>query len=312
MSYNSDFQKDSRRKLKKINSELAILEQRVFKTLTTLTGRKRLRASHFGFANKELRRYYALMIKRFSLWANNFIPVRYRQEIRQLNRLIARNKYRGAKFIITQIIKRRAVSEISNLLVSNAISNFALAANSGLRQKLDFVSFSKRAQLDDATLEYILGSELKQRKTLRGLRSVREYLQQQYGTSVIAGRRSYKAADYATLVGRTKFHEAQAQAAKMTALNYDTDLVLVSNHNTDSSICQPYEAKIYSIGGRSRDFPVLQNTPPFHPNCQHTLYPVFREALENRGQVRAYSAFSSGNISRPPVPANFVPISERG
>lgn len=72
---------------------------------------------------------------------------------------------------------------------------------------------------------------------------------------------------YSELVSRTKWHEAQTEAVKVVNKNYDTDLVRVSSHNTTTAICQQYEAKIFSLTGKDKRFPVADAVPPFHPNC---------------------------------------------
>jgi len=125
------------------------------------------------------------------------------------------------------------------------------------------------------------------------------------------GVRHYKPSYYAEMVSRTRFHEAQSRSAIVTAKNYKTSLLQISSHNTDSTICQPYENKIYSIDGKDSRFPVLQNIPPFHPNCLHTMYPVFVEALEQRGELKEWSDFSKDKTEAPPNPKGFIPVDDR-
>ena len=76
-------------------------------------------------------------------------------------------------------------------------------------------------------------------------------------------------------------------------------------------ICIPYEGRIYSVNGKDKRFPPLDNTTPYHPNCLHLMFPAFVSAMEAQGSLDAFSAFSKGKISRPPVPAGFIPISKR-
>jgi hypothetical protein len=129
---------------------------------------------------------------------------------------------------------------------------------------------------------------------------------------VIAGARRFSPKYYAEMVTRSKFHEAQAQGALLTAQNYGTSLVQVSSHNTTTKICIPYEGKVYSIGGKDSRFPVLENISPFHPNCLHLLFPMFASAMEVDGSLEGWTAFSSGAIKVPPSPANFIPVDARG
>ncbi len=126
-----------------------------------------------------------------------------------------------------------------------------------------------------------------------------------------AGKYKYKPRYYADMVARVKFHEAQSEASVLQCGNYGTDLVQVSSHNTTTAICVPFEGKIYSVSGTSKMFPPLFDTPPYHPNCLHLIYPTFESAMEVQGTLDSFSAFSKGTISRPPIPASFIPISKR-
>ncbi len=128
---------------------------------------------------------------------------------------------------------------------------------------------------------------------------------------VQAGNRKFSPSYYAELVARTKFHEAHSIAAVSQAGNYGTDLLQVSSHNTPTAICVPFEGKIFAVGGGDKRFPPLSDTPPYHPNCLHLLFPTFVEAMEVQGTLDSFSAFSRGKISRPPVPAGFVPVGQR-
>ena len=128
---------------------------------------------------------------------------------------------------------------------------------------------------------------------------------------VQAGSKKFTPSYYAEMVTRTKFHEAHSFAGLAQAKNYGTDLVQVSSHNTTTAICLPFEAKVFSVSGKDPRFPPLTETPPYHPNCLHLIFPTFESAMEVQGTLKAFSAFSEGRISRPPVPAGFVPIDKR-
>ena len=104
--------------------------------------------------------------------------------------------------------------------------------------------------------------------------------------------------------------ESETNATIQTATTLGSDLVQVSSHNTTCDICAQYEGKIYSINGVSKDFPRLEEEPPYHPNCRHLLIVQFREVLELRG-IEQYTAFSNGKIEKPPYIPSFVPIKER-
>lgn len=123
--------------------------------------------------------------------------------------------------------------------------------------------------------------------------------------------RHYGIGDYAELVSRTKWHEAQTAATKAVAANYSTDLVRVSAHNTTTEICQYYEGKVMSISGKSEEFEFLDREPPFHPNCLHYLTVTFEETLKSSGQFDAASDFSKGKTDQPPNLPSFIPVQDR-
>jgi hypothetical protein len=95
--------------------------------------------------------------------------------------------------------------------------------------------------------------------------------------------RKYDIKDYAEMVVRTKIIESAASGVINIALDVGSDLVQVSDHNTDCEICQEFEGKVFSISGNDTDFPVMDFTLGLHPNCQHSITVAFREILERRG-----------------------------
>ena len=115
---------------------------------------------------------------------------------------------------------------------------------------------------------------------------------------------------YAEKMLRTQTRMLQTQGALDAARMVDTDLVQVSSHNTTCPICVEYEGKIYSISGTSPIFPPLDDEPPYHPYCKHSLTPTFMSVLSKRG-IQPYIDFSQGRSDIHPTVRNWIPISER-
>lgn len=112
-------------------------------------------------------------------------------------------------------------------------------------------------------------------------RMINDYLFDQLdedGLINVKGRR-YQPRYYAELVARTEMRKAQSEAVINSCGQYGTDLVEVSSHGTTTPICLNYEGRVFSISGNSAEFPYLDLEPPFHPNCQHFLYPTSPEAV---------------------------------
>jgi hypothetical protein len=98
--------------------------------------------------------------------------------------------------------------------------------------------------------------------------------------------RNYEPQAYSRLVSRSRVMESSNQANINASLQYGVDLVQVDIHSGSCEICDPYQGKIYSISGQDKDFPPLEERPPFHPNCRHLLLPMTRESLIARGLLQ--------------------------
>jgi hypothetical protein len=122
---------------------------------------------------------------------------------------------------------------------------------------------------------------------------------------------NWKIETYADLVARTKLQEASAQAAINSAVSFGFDLIQVSSHNTLTPLCQEFEGKIYSISGKDPDFPPLEQSTPFHPNCQHSMSVTTREGMEAQGSLDGFIKFSNDKTENYPTGTSFIPVSER-
>lgn len=94
--------------------------------------------------------------------------------------------------------------------------------------------------------------------------------------------KQWQADRYAEMVARTTLREAQTEATLELCREYDNDLVEVSSHGTVCMLCHDYEGQIYSISGKHPVYPALQDSPPYHPNCEHSLLPTSDPALDVR------------------------------
>jgi hypothetical protein len=102
------------------------------------------------------------------------------------------------------------------------------------------------------------------------------------GQFIVVNGRHFTLDYYAEMVGRTRMRESQSEAAKNMSQEYDNDLMIISHHaNPCAEICKPLEDQIYSISGMDLEYPALteETTPPFHPNCEHSISPTSRTAM---------------------------------
>ncbi len=90
---------------------------------------------------------------------------------------------------------------------------------------------------------------------------------------VQVGGRNFQAGKYAEMVIRTTTREAHSHAVIEQTQAAGSDLVEVSSHGA-SDECGDYEGNVYSLDGTTPGYDVLDQVPPFHPNCVHVLAPV--------------------------------------
>jgi len=92
--------------------------------------------------------------------------------------------------------------------------------------------------------------------------------------------RKYKPTGYIKMVARTEMRRLQTAATIDRCGQYDNDLVQISSHDNPCLICMPFEGQIYSISGKHPTYEKLMDSPPYHPNCEHTLNPTTDTAIK--------------------------------
>lgn len=97
--------------------------------------------------------------------------------------------------------------------------------------------------------------------------------------------RNWVPENYARMVTRTTTREAMSEAFIARAKSDGQDLVRVSTHQggNDDPHCGPYDDKLFSLSGTTPGVPVLDEPPPWHPNCKHVLIPPTLDDIESTG-----------------------------
>jgi hypothetical protein len=316
---NSAFEKDFALRFQSLSKKLTKLETSLQKLLVSSINGAKASIGYWKAIEAEMNYIYAQMIAQFDTWSLQQIPKRYKNSLYTINQRIKRNKSILAigKRTTTALWNSNASRQIVNALYKDAADSFASAALSGKRNIQRLLRQTQQALINEGLVDitvavgFEMGDLRKAADALSGglWSALDEAVQNKQ--FVQAGRYKYKPDYYAELVARTKFHDAHTQAALAQARNYETDLVQVSSHNTTTRICMPFEGKIFSVSGNDNRFPPLNDSPPYHPNCLHLIYPTFIEALEASKQLDSFSAFSKGDIEKPPAPAGFIPVGQR-
>lgn len=105
-------------------------------------------------------------------------------------------------------------------------------------------------------------------------RDIKSTLQSQGLEALIdRGGRQWTLNRYGEMLTRTHLIRANTDAAINRFAESEVDIVEVSTHGTTDEVCLRYEGNIYSLSGKSKNYPKIPLLPPFHPNCKHSLLP---------------------------------------
>lgn len=243
------------------------------------------------------------------------LPGIYKKQITALNaytQKVLKAKIRRQRKKINDLLDDRDSRRMLQSINANVTSLYSASSANGMREVEKVFRATQQSLISDTAI----GRQVAAARSLGDIQLASESLEASFNAIleakvVMVNGRRYKPSYYSRLVARTQFHELQTYAAKRTAENYDFDLVRVSSHNTTTPVCQQYEGKVYSTGGRTPGFPLLGAAPPFHPNCLHNLFPESKASLEAQGILGRTRQFSQGEIKKPPIPKNFIPVKKR-
>jgi hypothetical protein len=79
---------------------------------------------------------------------------------------------------------------------------------------------------------------------------------------------------YAKMAIRTTTREAVSYGTANRMAEAGLDLVTISQHEDSDEVCDEYAGNTYSLSGASDEYPLLEEFPPFHPNCVHVMGPA--------------------------------------
>lgn len=323
---NSSFEKLFRESIDGLNKSLTYRTNRISAILLKAYNNPKVSARYWNSVRRALDTQYKAMDKLYRTWAKKNIPTAYKASVKELMTRLNRSKTiaKRAKRSFSDIVTSNKSMQIQAVLVRDAITDW----NQSLRLGQANVNrLTRRTQqtllseslVDASIIESVASGNLMNNTFIRTINLSQSLASQLDEVAtvidgekyVIAGSRRFRPKYYAEMVTRVKFHEAQAQAAVITAGNYGTSLVQVSSHNTTTAVCQEFEGKIFSINGKDGRFPPLVDVPPYHVNCLHLLFPMFESAMEADGSLNQWIDFSNEKTGTPPSPASFVPLDKR-
>lgn len=103
---------------------------------------------------------------------------------------------------------------------------------------------------------------------------------------------------YATMVARTTTREAVSRGTASRMTEGGLDLVTISSHSHASDECDGYDGVTFSLTGHTPGYDVLDELPPFHPNCVHVATP----ALDNIDHFTEELSTVAGTLARSSSP----------
>jgi hypothetical protein len=134
-----------------------------------------------------------------------------------------------------------------------------------------------------------------------------EWSQQGLQALTDSAGRQWTTEAYAQTVIRSNMTQA-ATATQFTRMEeLGEDLVEISSHLGARPKCEPYQGKIYSMSGKSKNYPALSSTSYGDPaglfgiNCRHVPYPYFpgtEKTFSPQDEERNATAYASSQKQR--------------
>lgn len=186
-----------------------------------------------------------------------------------------------------------ADSTADNLIMSNNsinknVDTYIYLINQGRKATLQIQAWDLR---DEEVIAGLLDDTVKSGGTQGDLQRLirlhfnREIREQKY---ININGRNYNLIKYAENVARTRLRTVQSRGIENTCIEYDNDLVEISDHGSEFiDICLEFEGNTYSIGGKTPGYKTLSQWPPFHNQCEHSATPTSITAQEARRQFPA-------------------------
>lgn len=306
-------------KSRTLNSKLFKLEKQLDKVLQSTVLAPNRTAAYWRGIKSEVNRIYNNMEKVYNKWVFENLPSAYNRTVYDQERKIRRTvkAYNIVpKKTATEFLNGQYSKSVITALIDDSIRDYTRASTLGEKNVNRYLSEARKTTNN----LWLAGEEITGSNMINAMKAnptnkklIGNILKSQYFQVIDKNGkpRNYTNRYYAELVQRVKWHEAQSAAVRGVAANYDTDLIRVSSHNTTTAICQQYEGKVMSLSGKSKEFPVADQTPGYHPNCIHFITVVFIETLKATGTEKGFIEFGKGQTSKPPFPDTFVPVTER-
>ena len=304
----------------KLTSRLGKVTDRIGKIMDEVAISAETSNAYWNSVNSRLRAEYAEARSIIKSWAENEIPKEYQSRLASTIRKLKSRVFDTQNPVDYKSFKdTNAVKQSMRALTTETLASFDVGLRSGEKTLLRLTSVTHQVLLSERAVNKAVaegffeqGSGSASKRRLRD-ELMKKALDGKYVTVVNKNGKpvQYGIDNYSELVARTKLMEASTQAVLDTAQTVGSDLVQVSVHNTLCAVCAQFEGKVFSLSSSDPDFPPLEDEPPYHPNCMHSLSITFREGMARDGTLEKYVDFSTGETEEHPTRAGWIPLAER-
>lgn len=292
----------------KLKQDIRIVERVIFNLVKETTTTTNTNPLYWALINKQMQEAYEDLRTVTGKWFNTVMPAEYEKQIAlNIKNIKALQFGPGANVGLDDILNTQLSRESITVLLDESLKSIGLGLENGERRINELLRVTQQINIGEAQVNQVIGESFattgNYQKSAKILQKelMKSALDKQYITIINKNGdpMRFNASYYAELVARTKIREAQTIATLNTARAYDTDLVQVSAHNTETPYDMQFEGKIFSISGNHPMFPPAFDLPPFHPNCKHVITVVFQSGLMAAGSLEKMADFSNS--------ANFLP-----
>lgn len=226
---------------------------------------------------KEISKIYDEMLLIYQSYLDKQIPKQFTRAAKLAEEFLKNKNLTRSSRQLFQLPAIQAIIQNTMAYVSNGIEN-------GKKDIAQLFILTQQRLIQEESINQALAEGMISQNTVQASATALEKkLKAQLVTNgrvittnrITGKKRSFTPEYYAELTARTRTREAQSLGVVNTVLQYDQDLVKVSDHNTLTPLCKIHEGKIYSITGRTPGYEKYEgpNVVPFHVNCWHVISP---------------------------------------
>lgn len=279
---------------------------------------KKISNKYWAGLRKKSKDAYEELRNIFTRWSKKNVTKFYNKELQQEIKRIKNIKFKLSKEIkYRQFKNSHRIKQSIEGIQNEIIGDYIISVDAGEKKLNRLMGLTQQINITEDQINKAITEGFAKEKSILGAKEklknemIKDALDEKFITVINKNGKlmNFKIDSYAELVARTKMIEVQSTGTVNLALNYDSDLVQVSSHNTISPQCLPFEGKVFSISGKSKLFPPASDIPPYHPNCLHTLTVYFAEAQSEK-ELQKISDFSLGKTDIHPTRKSHIPISK--